>query len=358
MYKKVYIILVNYNGWADTIECLESVLKNDYDNYQIIIVDNNSPNNSLDYIKMWAEGKLTPYIHKDNQLRNLSFPYINKPIPYVLYSKEEALNGGIFERENKITNFIFKNNTITTNYPLIFIQAFENKGFAAGNNIGMKFALFRNDFEYIWLLNNDTVIEKNSLKSLVDFSIKNKVIKNKIGIVGSKLLFYDAPNIIQGIGGIYNKYLAIGSHIGMFERDLNQYDNKYLKFDYVIGASMFVTKNFIKNIGLMCEEYFLYFEEMDWAVRAKFKNFKISFCGLSKVYHKEGSSIGKYVPGMRSWVAESNDLKNRIYFTKKYFKKYILLIYLSFIIVLFNRLKRKQFKKLYKIIFIIIKSLI
>jgi GT2 family glycosyltransferase len=55
---KIYIIILNYNGWADTIECLESVLRNDYPNYQVIVVDNNSPNNSMEYIKTWAEARL------------------------------------------------------------------------------------------------------------------------------------------------------------------------------------------------------------------------------------------------------------------------------------------------------------
>ena len=52
-YPKVYIIILNYNGWQDTIECLESVLRNDYPNYQVIVVDNGSPNNSMEYIKAW-----------------------------------------------------------------------------------------------------------------------------------------------------------------------------------------------------------------------------------------------------------------------------------------------------------------
>jgi GT2 family glycosyltransferase len=53
----IEIIILNYNGWKDTIECLKSVLRNNYPNYQVIVVDNNSPNNSLEYIQAWAEGK-------------------------------------------------------------------------------------------------------------------------------------------------------------------------------------------------------------------------------------------------------------------------------------------------------------
>lgn len=50
MAKKVYIIILNYNGWKDTIECLESVFRNDYPNYLVIVLDNNFPNNSTEYI--------------------------------------------------------------------------------------------------------------------------------------------------------------------------------------------------------------------------------------------------------------------------------------------------------------------
>ena len=89
---KVYIILLNYNGWKDTIECLESVLKNDYENYQIIVVDNDSPNNSMKFIINWAEGKQEVIYDDNSQLKHLSQPFEKKPLDYVFYTKEEALN--------------------------------------------------------------------------------------------------------------------------------------------------------------------------------------------------------------------------------------------------------------------------
>jgi len=82
---KVYIIILNYNNWYDTIECLESVLRNDYPNYQVIVVDNNSQNNSVDYMRAWADGMLDICVDPKNPLRNLSFPPLPKPIPYIFY---------------------------------------------------------------------------------------------------------------------------------------------------------------------------------------------------------------------------------------------------------------------------------
>jgi len=71
-YFKVYLIILNYNGWQDTIECLESVLRNDYTNYQVIVIDNNSPNNSMEYLRAWTEGNIDVWVSPKNPLRNFS----------------------------------------------------------------------------------------------------------------------------------------------------------------------------------------------------------------------------------------------------------------------------------------------
>ncbi len=338
---KVYIILVNYNGWKDTIECLESVLKSDYPNYQIIVVDNNSPNNSMEYIKAWAEGRQEVVYDKNSQLKHLSQPNEPKPLDYVFYNKEQALKGGIPEKETSLDN------------PLIFIQAGDNRGFAAGNNIGIRYALAKDDFEYIWLLNNDTVVEKNTLSKACMRLQNADNQKSKIGIVGSKLLFYDNPDIIQGIGGLYNKKLSTAKHLGAYEKDSGQYDtDKVLdKIDYVIGASMFVTKNFILDIGLMCEDFFLYFEEIDWTLRGQSKGYAIDYCWESKVYHKEGSSIlqgSKFKKG--SEISDYYGHRNRLIITKEHFPENLWLVKLSFLGAFFKRIKRRQFSRI-KIIY-------
>src|SRR3972149_4247713 len=99
---KVSVIILNYNGWRDTIECLESVLRSNYPNYQVIVIDNDSPNKSMDYIKTWAESGLDVGINEDNQLRSLSNPPLAKPLPYVYYTREEAERGGDSVREKQL----------------------------------------------------------------------------------------------------------------------------------------------------------------------------------------------------------------------------------------------------------------
>jgi GT2 family glycosyltransferase len=333
--KKVYIILLNYNGWKDTIECLESVLKNDYENYQVIVVDNDSPNNSMEYIINWAEGKQEVIYDENSQLKHLSQSFESKPLEYVYYTKEEALSCGDREKETKYQN------------PLIFIQVGENGGFAAGNNIGIKYAFAKDDFEYIWLLNNDTVIKHDCLYQMIDKVHSYRQEQKKIGLIGAKLLYYDKSDVIQAVGGVYNRWVGDSKHIGVFEIDEGQYDFEELinQIDYPIGASMLVSKDFLIDVGLLNEEYFLYYEELDWVMRGRLKGWNIGYCWDAKVYHKEGQSIGSH-PMKRSYLSEFYLFRNRLIFSNKYFKSYtavvLMRLYLTYIKrVVFNQKSAK-----------------
>ncbi|HIP33256.1 MAG TPA: hypothetical protein EYG89_00650 [Bacteroidia bacterium] len=114
---------------------------------------------------------------------------------------------------------------------------------------------------------------------------------------------------------------------------------------------MLVSKGFIKEVGLMCEDYFLYFEELDWAIRGKKKGYQLGYCWESKVYHKEGGSIGSSSKGEeKSEIADYYGLRNRIVFTKKFYPKYLLSVYLGFIMVIWNRIRRGHFKRILKIL--------
>ena len=332
-YPKVYIILLNYNGWADTIECLESVLRNDYPNYQVIVVDNNSPNNSMEYLKAWAEGKLDVWVNPDNPLRNLSFPPVSKPIPYVYYTREEAEKGGSTEIEEELKNKIPKD--ITSNYPLVFIQSGDNLGFAGGNNVGIRYVLAKGDFEYIWLLNNDTVIRKDSLIKLVEFAEKNN-----IGISGSVLMYYDDPDTVQAYGGHINKFFGTSHRILKKEQIKD-------KLDFIVGASFLVSRKVIEKIGLLPEDYFLYYEETDYCFNASRNGFSLGIALDSVVYHKEGQSTGTNKK-FKSEV-DALSLTNRIKFHKKYLGGGIGL-WLGMVLAFFIRIGKGQVDTIWKMI--------
>lgn len=313
-----YIILLNYNGWKDTIECLESLYKLHSQDYKIILCDNNSTDNSLTKIVDWANNRINANIPTQEKLRPLVLPYVSKPIEFEEYNFDESKSIHITNR-------------------LTIIKIKENKGFAAGNNIGIKIALNQDDCQYVWCLNNDTIVDPLSLTNLVETMNSN----SSIGICGAKTKYYFSPSEIQCDGGFkYNKWT---SKI----RKLTDEELEHNDFDYINGASMMINPLFIETVGFMNEDYFLYNEEIDWAVRNN-RLFLLTYCPQAVIYHKEGSSIGgnSQNVGEKSYLADFYSIRSRINFTKKYYPTCLPTIYLGLLMAMINRIKRKQYSRI------------
>jgi len=323
---KVFIVILSHNGHQHSIECLESVYKLEYSNFQILLIDNSLTQLSINAIVDWANGRLSV---EDSLFPKLLKPFVSKPISYI-YVNEDNLD-------------------LTLNYAekLVLIKANKNKGFAAGNNIALRAINNIKDNCFIWLLNNDTVVKADSLSQLVACYDNSEI---KPGIIGSKLFYYHNEKKLNGIGGIYNKWLGIANHVGESEIDFGQYDN--INYDksvqYVIGASMFVSKAFLTDVGMLSEDYFLFFEEIDWVQRSKMKNWRLAFAPKSILYHKESASISPEAE--KSILFEASFLSSKLIFTIKYFKRALPIVYLTIIWMLLNRVRRKQFNKLMPII--------
>jgi|APCry1669193181_1035450.scaffolds.fasta_scaffold00409_8 GT2 family glycosyltransferase len=263
----IYVILVNWNGFRDTIECLESLLRVDHHDISVIVIDNASTDGSIDHIREWAEGFSTP---------SLTGP----PWQYLPSRKKQDLT---FDIVSWAAEFDDKRRFLTV------IRADENLGFAGANNLGMTYALKDRNANFFWILNNDTVVHPTAITPLETRMKTDK----EIGIIGSRLMYYDTPTIVQGLGGWFSPYRARGAHLGQGAIETKLPDPKEVerRQSYVIGAAMFVRRSVIEQIGAMSDQYFLYFEELDWSMRLCGK-FKLAYCQDSIVYHKEGASIG------------------------------------------------------------------
>jgi len=289
---KVAIIILNWNGWKDTIECLESVFRNTYPNYRVIVIDNGSTNGSIEKIKAWADGKqevLTP--EPSHPLYHLSHPPVKKLIPYIYYTCEEAERGGDITLEEKVTRKCqeqrkanSKKLNPTSSYPLILIQTGENLGFAAGNNVGIRYAL-KKDYDYTLLLNNDTVVEQSFLEQTIEIAEKN----NKIGILGGKIYYYHEPQKISIVWGKYRRF-----RWGVLPYGKNQIDNGQFNNDreiqFVTGALMLIRKEVFNKVGLLHEEYFFWNEEWDFSYNVAKNGYKLYYVAGFVVWHKEAST--------------------------------------------------------------------
>lgn len=210
---RVVIVILNWNGWRDTIECLESIFQIDYPNYSVVLVDNVSSDDSIKNIIEFAEGNL--------KFKSEFFEYSseNKPLDFTIL------------KEDEIIHQLYKHKDV----PLTIIKNETNEGFAEGNNIGIKYGLNNLNPDYFLLLNNDTIVDKNFLNFLVDEGENNK----NIGLLIPKIYYYDNPNVILCVGGKIDWKFARGLHVGTNEEDTGQYNIKH-SFDYISGAALLI----------------------------------------------------------------------------------------------------------------------
>ncbi len=243
--KSCWVIILNWNGWQDTVECVRSCLDLTSSDFQILVVDNGSTDNSEAMLRSRLAG-----------LDRVSI-----------------------------------------------LQTGGNLGFAGGNNVGIRHALSQGA-DYLWLLNNDTVVDRAALSALVDAAAAD----HAIGILGSKICFYDRPDHLNTAGGSINWKTGQPSLIGYGEKDDGRFD-RLREVDTVSGCSLFIKREVVEKIGLMDERFFLYFEESDWVVRAGKAGYKVVYAPGSKVLHKVSASTGGHEsPDMKYYMTRNNML--------------------------------------------------
>ncbi len=217
---KVFILILNWNQKKYTLQCIRSIKKTNYKNYKIVLIDNNSDDNTTDAVK-------------------LNFPDVK------------------------------------------IIQNKKNYGYAEGNNKGIKYAL-KNKADYVLILNNDTIISKDSLKKLIQVIQSDK----KIGVAGPKVYSFHHRNYLQSTGLQLN--LITGS-----AKDLRKNFRNPREVDAVIGCGLLVRAEIFRIVGLLDKKFFMYMEEIDFCIRVKKKGYKIIYVPSAKIWHKGGaSSVG------------------------------------------------------------------
>jgi GT2 family glycosyltransferase len=274
----VAIILVNWNGWRECIECIDSVLAQEFRDFHVFIVDNDSQDSSIEHVIEWCnDPKAYPEWHRQQGTAHYTDRAPRSPVSVRLMNEvSNALPGRAEPRS------------------VTLMRAGANLGYAGGCNVGIRAAGVDN-YDYFWLLNPDTVVQRRALLEL----LAHAQAQPGMGIVGSTLLYYDSPDTVFALaGGRINRSNGCGVHIGQgallasLSYDVSAVERE---LSWVCGASMLVSSAFIREVGLMQEDYFLYYEEADWAMRGLTK-FRLGFARHSVVYHKSGANSSKIMP--------------------------------------------------------------
>ena len=183
----ISIVVLNYNNWGDTIECLESLLRLDYPHFEIVVCDNGSADGSVSHLCAWARGELLPVSRHPCVARDRGADWPSS-LSFQLVRPQQAHAPRLGEATR-----------------LFILPTGRNGGFSFGNNVGIRFAQNRSDVAAVWLLNNDTAVEAGALSALV----RHMQADPTIGICGSTLYDFEPPSAVQALGGArYRRWRA------------------------------------------------------------------------------------------------------------------------------------------------------
>jgi len=265
---KVAIIILNWNGWRDTIECLESLQRIDYPNYQIIVVDNGSTDDSVERIKAWVE--------TGNAVRT----------PPSWFHRPTSGSSGRHARTSSAKPGDSKEHLqiCLETKRFVLICSRENLGFAAGCNVGIRRAISAN-CQYVLLLNNDMVVAPGFLSAMVNRAQQYW----DVGVVGPKIYYADAPQILWYAGGKLTLLKPGGIPFGRGKQDVGQY-NEIRQVTFVTGAAMLVKREVFSTVGLLDERFFFGMEDYDFCRRVARKGYRLLYVPDAVVWHKVGAS--------------------------------------------------------------------
>ena len=253
----INIIILNWNGFEMTRDCLNSLAQINYKNYKIILIDNGSHDGSVDKLKSQFTGSCLDIIALDINL-----------------------------------------------------------GFTGGNNIGIEYCQNKYNPDYYLLLNNDTVVDKFFLKEMVDaFSI----IPNCYAVV-PKIYYYGDKSLIAYAGGHTYRLTGLVKQYGIKERDAAKY-NSSRKITFMNGCCALLSKEAIKQLGVLDDRFFAYSEDTDYSIRILNSNHSILYAPKAIIYHKIGysSELNK-----GKWFAFYLATRNIIFLQKKHLSKLLI----------------------------------
>ena len=271
-----YIIIVNYNGWKDTLLCVKSILCSDVPDSKIVIVDNASTNDSV--------AQLSWYLADLSRLGSLQFPEWYIP------------------------------STTVEGVPIHLVSSAQNNGFAAGNNYGVEqIKADIKDSDLLWFLNNDTLITKGTLEALSE-----KLAAPEVSLVGSKVLDFGPHLGVQTFAG------ALDILTGVNRTYRTQPRSRMRRLIYPSGVSLAIKFDTYLTIGGFDEQYFLYYEELDLTAQLLQRGKNIAIADRSIVWHKQGASTGsKRNQKKHVFDVEKHKYRSALLFYRKHYPRHL-----------------------------------
>jgi GT2 family glycosyltransferase len=298
------VVLVNFNGGKDTIECIGSLMEVSDALFSLVIVDNGSTDNSFDMISQYLSrnGRIlrdTVTAADNGQGNGISFPASRDNVHITEYRVEYD------NQSSKVT----------------LVKSDKNLGFAGGCNLGINCAFSDEELDYFLLLNNDTIVDSNFLTEMMKVCLDN----DNSCLVGASIFSYWNRNEVWfEAGKVRWSSPTIGNHMRLKTK------TEVAETGFITGCCMMIPRKVIMKVGLLDQEYFLYFEDADYCLRAHKMGMKLLIATKAKIYHKISSASTK-APVRPTAIYWSH--MSRLLFIKKNCPTYLKPIVSSFCIL-------------------------
>lgn len=307
------IILVNWKRAGDTLACLASLEHLQGASWHAVVCENGSPDASLDELRQGLAAR-----HHERRL--------------TLQGSEGPLTAWAYE--------------LSEGRRITLVASPSNLGFAGGNNLALNAVTGGSyaAYDYYWFLNNDTLVRPDTLALM----LRRMRADPLIGICGATLLYEQMRERVQALGGAcYAPWTGLLHEVGQGSRWPQTVDQAAVekRLDYISGASMLVSASFLNQVGTMAEDYFLYYEELDWAERARRFGYTLAWVSDAIVYHKEGAVLGSGKSSKRSALAEYYGLKNKLRITRRFFPYALPSVWLISLLQVLRRLLQGQWAR-------------
>lgn len=261
---KLGVIVVTFNSTDVILDCLESLVAAGSDiGMRVVVVDNASSDGTVEMVRDWANGT-TPY-------------EIDPATPFDMKTVSKPLAMSEFEQGAHKT---------TEAPALTVLKAQSNGGFAAGVNLGLEYLAQDPEVGHFWVLNPDSVTPPGTPAAF----LKAADAHPGFALMGGRVQFYEQPDLIQIDGGTINWKTGITGNLNKLGDSKATPAPDTNDIAFISGASMLASRKFYETKGPMREDYFLYYEEVDWALMGE--ELPLAYCADAPIYHKAGTSIG------------------------------------------------------------------
>lgn len=255
------VAICTFNSADVILDCLESLLASTKVELSIVVADNASTDRTVALLQDWAARRYTYALPED-------CPFDFRPV-----SRSTALR-------------LDGSASPDMHHRVRLVQTGVNGGFAAGVNAGLAILSLDPTLNRFWILNPDSMVPAGTAHAFATCAAPNE----GFSLMGGRVLYLENPDQIQIDGGTINRWSGVTGNLNLGASHTNTLPVDPQKLDFITGASMVASRSFYTAAGPMPEDYFLYYEEVDWALRRG--PLPLTYCPEGLVYHRAGTSIG------------------------------------------------------------------